>query len=155
MAPLPGSVLFACGLNRVRSPMARGLMGVVLGGQVFVDSCGVHPDPGGSVDPFAAAVMSEAGIDISRHRPKTFDELDDDSFDLVVSLSAEAHHRALAYARGRAVELEYWPTDDPTVAQGGREQVLEAYRTVRSSLAARIAERFPQVRNLGGQGPGA
>jgi protein-tyrosine-phosphatase len=144
MAFLPGSVLFACGLNRVRSPMARGLLGALLGGRVFVDSCGVRPDPGGAVDSFAAAVMLEAGVDISHHRPKTFDELEDESFDLVVSLSAEAHHRALAYARGRAVELQYWPTDDPTVIQGGREQVLEAYRAVRRFLASRIGERFPQ-----------
>jgi protein-tyrosine-phosphatase len=146
MAVLPGSVLFACGLNRVRSPMARGLLGALLGGRAFVDSCGVHPDPGGAVDPFAAAVMLEAGIDISHHRPKTFDELEDESFDLVVSLSAEAHHRALVYARGRAVELEYWPIDDPTVVQGGREQVLDAYRAVRRALADRIGERFPQPR---------
>ncbi len=150
MAGLPGAVLFACGLNRVRSPMAEGLMRRRFGSRVFVDSCGLRPDPEIWIDPFMAAAMDELGIDVSRHRAKTFDALEDDSFDLVISLTPEAHHRAGELARGKAMELEYWPTHDPTLTSGSREQVLDAYREVRDSLERRIRARFPQVRTFGG-----
>jgi protein-tyrosine-phosphatase len=97
-----------------------------------------------------AAAMDELGIDVSRHRAKTFDDLEDDSFDLVISLTPEAHHRAGELARGKAMELEYWPTHDPTLTSGSREQALHAYRDVRDSLERRIRQRFPQVRTFGG-----
>ena len=150
MAVPPGAVLFACGLNRVRSPMAQGLMRRMFGTRVFVDSCGLRPDPQPSLDPFMVAVMDEAGVDLGRHRAKTFDELEDESFDVVISLTPEAHHRAGELARGRAVELDYWPTFDPTLTAGGREQVMDAYRAVRDALAARIRARFPQIPTFGG-----
>jgi len=143
--PLPGAVLFACNFNRVRSPMAEALLRRVLGDRVFVDSCGLKLDPRDDldgVDPFAEAVMAEISCDLSRHRPKTFDELEDDSFDLVISLTPEAQHRAVEMTRGRAAEIEYWPTFDPTLSEGSREARLAAYREVRDDLAARIAERF-------------
>ena len=139
---IPGAVLFACGLNRVRSPMAAGLMRRLHGGRVFVDSCGLRADADTLADPFVLAVMDEAGVDLSGHQPKRFDELIDDSFDVIVSLSPEAHHRA--------VELEYWPTLDPTLASGSRESVLASYRQVRDALEARIRMRFPALRTLGG-----
>ena len=147
---LPGAVLFACTLNRVRSPMAEGLTRRLFGTRVFVDSCGLRPDGDDLADPFAAAVMDELGVDLSGHRPKSFDDLEDTSFDLVVSLSPEAQHRAVELARGRAVEIEYWPTHDPTLIVGGREVMLDAYREVRDRLEARIRERFGQVRTFGG-----
>lgn len=144
-ARLPDAVLFACNLNRVRSPMAEALLKRLLGDRVFVDSCGLRApadEDDGGVDPLAAEVMRELGLDLAEHRAKTFDELDDDSFDLVISLTPEAQHRAVEMARGRASEIEYWPTFDPTLAEGSRESRLEAYRQVRDALAARIAERF-------------
>jgi protein-tyrosine-phosphatase len=147
--PLPGAVLFACNFNRVRSPMAEALLRRAVGDRVFVDSCGLKlegGEAGGSVDPFVEAVMAELSSDLSRHHPKTFDQLEDSSFDLVVSLTPEAQHRAVELARGRAVEIEYWPTHDPTQSEGSREARLAAYREVRDSLAARIAERFGPVR---------
>ena len=150
MAELPGAVLFACGLNRVRSPMAEGLLRRMVGTRLFVDSCGLRADADGWNDPFVAAVMDEVGVDMSAHRPKTFDDLDDDSFDLVISLTPEAHHRAGELARGRAVTLEYWPTFDPTLATGSRERMLEAYREVRDGLEARIRARFPHAPTFGG-----
>ncbi|MEO8812303.1 MAG: low molecular weight phosphatase family protein [Caulobacteraceae bacterium] len=145
----PGAVLFACTLNRVRSPMAEGLTKRLFGTRVFVDSCGLRPDDG-PPDPFSVAVMDEVGVDLSAHRPKTFDELEDDSFDRVISLSPEAHHRAGELARGRAVDIEYWPTLDPTLASGSRESVLEAYRQVRDSLEARIRTHFGPTLTFGG-----
>ncbi len=150
MGRLPGAVLFACNLNRVRSPMAAGLMTRLFGTRVFVDSCGLRLDGDSLADPFAVAVMDELGVDLAGHRSKTFDDLEDESFDTVVSLSPEAHHRAGELARRRAVDLEYWPTHDPTLATGARDAVLDAYRAVRDGLEARIIRRFGQTRTFGG-----
>lgn len=146
----PGAVLFACNLNRVRSPMAEGLMKRLFGSRVFVDSCGLRAQDDGLPDPFALSAMDEMGIDLTDHRPKRFDDLEDQSFDLVISLTPEAHHRAVELTRRRAVEAEFWPTLDPTLAGGSRETVLDAYRAVRDALEARIRARFGSVRTFGG-----
>jgi protein-tyrosine-phosphatase len=137
---LPGAVLFACSRNAVRSPMAEALLKFLAGRRVYVVSAGVRA---GEPDPFAAAVMEELGIDLAAHRPRSLDELDDISFDLIVSLSPEAHHKALQLAEGYAIDVEYWPTPDPTLAHGSREQILDAYRGVRDGLFRRIKVRFP------------
>jgi protein-tyrosine-phosphatase len=141
----PGAVLFACNFNRVRSPMAEALLKRVVGDRIYVDSCGLKPssaEAGEGVDPFVEAVMAELSCDLAAHASKTFDDLEDDSFDLVVSLTPEAQHRAVELARGRATAIEYWPTFDPTLVDGSREARLAAYREVRDALAARIQERF-------------
>jgi protein-tyrosine-phosphatase len=138
----PQAVLFACGFNSVRSPMAAALFKQMLGRTTYVASAGVRKE---ELDPFAVAVMEEVGIDIARHRPMTFEELDDWeglNFDLIVSLSPEAHHKALDLTRTLAAEVEYWPTPDPTAAEGSREQRLDAYRAVRDQLTQRIKARF-------------
>jgi len=136
---LPGAVLFACSKNAVRSPMAEGLMRHLYGHKIYVASCGVRTE---ELDPFAVTVMEDLGIDISRHRPRSFEDLEDASFDLVISLSPEAHHRALELTRTMAIEAEYWPTLDPSGTTGNREQVLDAYRQVRDGLMKRIRGRF-------------
>jgi protein-tyrosine-phosphatase len=147
----PGAVLFACNFNQVRSPMALALMKLAFGDRVFIDSCGLRKAVGeGDLDPFAAAAIEEVGGDLERFKPKTFAELEDGSFDVVISLTAEAHHRAVEMARGQATEIEYWPTMDPTLAEGSREQRLEAYRQVRDALAARIRARFGKTSTFGG-----
>jgi protein-tyrosine-phosphatase len=141
-ASRPHAVLFACGMNAVRSPMAAGLLRQMFGTGVYVGSAGVQK---GELDPFAVAAMEEIGIDISRHRPVTFEELDDLeglNFDLIVTLSPPAHHKALELTRNVASEVEYWPTVDPATAEGNREQRLNAYREVRDQLMTRIRERF-------------
>ena len=138
----PQAVLFACGMNAVRSPMAAGLFKQLFGKSVYVGSAGVQK---GELDPFVVAVMDEIGIDISRHKPMTFEELEELeglNFDLIVTLSPEAHHRALELTRTSAVDVEYWPTVDPTGTEGSREQKLEAYRAVRDQLLNRIRGRF-------------
>ena len=146
--PLPGAVLFACNYNRVRSPMAEALTKLLYGQRIFVDSCGLKPGEG--VDPFVCAVIDELGADLTRHTAKTFDEVDEGAFDLVISLTPEAQHRAVEMARGKAVEIAYWPTHDPTLATGSREAVLEAYRAVRDELKARIEARFGRPSTFGG-----
>jgi protein-tyrosine-phosphatase len=141
-ATRPLAVLFACGLNSVRSPIAAGLFAQMFGRAIYVGSVGVRK---GELDPFAVTVMEEIGIDISRHKPITFEELEEWeglNFDLIVTLSPEAHHRALELTRTSAVDVEYWPTEDPSAVEGNRAQRLDAYRAVREQLLAHIQERF-------------
>src|SRR6201992_464287 len=141
----PQAVLFACGLNSVRSPMAQSLLQRMFPQSLYVRSAGVRK---GELDPFAVTVMAELGQDISGHRPMTFEELDDWeglNFDLIVTLSPEAHHKALELTRSLAAEVEYWPTVDPTDAQGNREQKLGPYREVCDGLLLRIRRRFSKA----------
>lgn len=138
----PQAVLFACSLNCIRSPMAMALFRHLIGKSVYVASAGVMK---GEPDPFAVAAMEEIGLDIAKHRPQTFEELEEwegFNFDLIVTLSPQAHHKALDLTRTLAVEVEYWPTPDPSDASGSREQRLDAYRAVRDQLMKRIRERF-------------
>jgi protein-tyrosine-phosphatase len=138
----PQAVLFACGLNSVRSPMAAALLRRLRGTGLYVASAGVRS---GVLDPFAVAAMAEIGIDISGHRPMTFEELEDReglNVDLIVTLSPEAHHTALALTHRLAAEVEYWPTADPADIEGNRAQRLDAYRTARDQLMERIKARF-------------
>ncbi len=138
----PQAVLFACGLNSVRSPMAAALFRHLFGRSAYVGSAGVRK---GDIDPFAVAVMDELGLDIAKHRPMTFEELEDWeglNFDVIVTLAPEAHHKALDLTRTIAAEVEYWPTADPTITEGSREQRLDSYRDVRDQLMRRIKERF-------------
>jgi len=138
---MPGAVLFACTTNAVRSVMAAAILRHLAGRRVYVASAGVRA---GEVDPFVTAVMDEIGIDVSQHAPNTLQDLNDTSFDLIVTLSPEAHHQALELTRTMAVDVEYWPTIDATVmvGQGTREQTLAHYRGVRDGLFERIKKRF-------------
>jgi len=141
-ARIPQAVLFACGFNSVRSPMAESLLKQMIPQGLYVRSAGVRK---GELDPFAVAVMAELGQDISGHKPMTFEELDDWeglNFDLIVTLSPEAHHKALELTRTVAADVEYWPTPDPSDTSGNREQKLDAYRELRDLLMKRIRERF-------------
>ena len=140
---LPGAILFACTMNAVRSPMAAAIMRHLYGRFVFVESAGARL---GELDLLAVETMDEIGIEVGKHKPKRFEDLDDVSFDLIVTLSPEAHHKAMELTRVSAAEVEYWPTMDPTVAEGSREQRLEAYRAVRDGLMARIERRFADQR---------
>lgn len=138
---LPPAVLFACTMNSVRSPMAAAILSHLAGRRCYCMSAGVRR---GTLDPFMVEVMREIGIDVAHHAPKTIEELNDTSFDLIVTLSPEAHHQALELTRTLAVEVEYWPTFDASmmIGQGNREQVLGAYRSVRDILFRKIKQRF-------------
>ncbi len=140
MPALPSSVLFACTMNSVRSPMAEAILKHLHGRHIYVDSVGLRV---GELDPMAVEVLDEIGIDVSRHRPKTFDQLEDGYYDLIVTLSPEAQHRAVELTRTMACDVEFWNTFDPTIVEGTREQRLDAYRQVRDTLMRRIRERFP------------
>jgi protein-tyrosine-phosphatase len=142
VARQPLAVLFACGQNSLRSPMAAVLFSQIFGRAICVSSAGVRK---GELDAFAVAVMDEIGLDISRHKPVTFEDLDEGeglNFDLIVTLSPEAHHRALELTWVSGADVEYWPTADPSASEGSREQRLDAYRDVRDQLLARIRARF-------------
>ena len=141
----PQAVLFACGQNSVRSPMAESLLRQMFPQALYVKSAGVKK---GELDPFAVSVMGELGQDISGHKPTTFEELDDWeglNFDLIITLSPEAHHKALELTRTMAADVEYWPTPDPTGMEGNREQKLAAYREVCDGLSMRIRRRFARA----------
>ena len=140
MRDLPGSVLFACTMNVIRSPMAAAILMFFHHRRIYVDSVGVRA---GEVDPFVAEVLDEIGIPLKGHVPQEFDQLADDFFDIVVSLSPEAHHRAVEFMRDASVEVEFWRMPDPSLAEGSREQRLDAYRALRDTLMERIYHRFP------------
>jgi protein-tyrosine-phosphatase len=146
VARLPSSVLFACSYNAIRSPMAAAMLKQLHGTRIYVDSVGVRAAP---VDPFAVAAMAEIGIDIAAHEPKSFAELEDTSYDLVVSLSPEAQHQAVELTRTMACEVEFWPVFDATAVEGSREERFAAYRMVREHLRQRILVRFPPRDPLG------
>ncbi len=143
MADLPAAVLFACTMNSLRSPMAAAILRHLHGHEIYVDSTGVRAR---EIDGFAVAVMDEIGIDLSGHAPKTFDDLDDTSFDVVISLSPEAQHKAVEMTRVMACDVEFWNTFDPSIVEGSREARLEAYRQVRDELIRRIKARFAMTR---------
>ena len=133
------AVLFACTLNAVRSPMAAAMLRHLTRGGLYIESAGVRA---GDLDPLAVEVMGEIGLEIAKHKPRRFEDLEDGSFDLVVTLSPEAQHKAVELTRTAATQVEYWPTMDPTAVEGSREQRLMAYRAVRDQLMRRLKQRF-------------
>ena len=135
----PKSVLFVCSRNACRSPMAHALAEKLCRRRVYIDSVGLNP---GDLDGFSIAVMSELGMDITGHTPKSIDEVDPHDFELVISLTPESHHQLMQYLGGDAVAVEYWPTFDPSSAKGNRDQILGTYRHVRDQLQAQIERRF-------------
>ena len=139
MSGRPSSVLFVCSENALRSPMAEALTKDRFGTDIFVDSAGVRD---GDLDPIAIAVLDEIGVDLSRHKSKRLDDLMDTSFEVIVTLSPEAQHKAIEATRVIASDVEYWPTPDPSVAEGHRDARLAAYRDLRDYLIGRIEERF-------------
>lgn len=136
---LPSAILFACTMNSVRSPMAAALMRHLTAKGVYVESAGVRA---GALDPLAVEAMEEIGLEIGKHKPRRFEDLEDGSFDLVITLSPEAQHKAVELTRTAATKVEYWPTIDPTAVEGSREQRLAAYRAVRDQLLERLKTRF-------------
>lgn len=144
MAAKPGAVLFACTNNAVRSPMAEAIMKHLFGFAVYVDSIGVGE---AELNEFAVAAMKEIGVNLSRHRSKTFDDLEDGSADLIICLSRRAYERALAVARHTATEVEYWDIPDPTLVEGHRDMRMEAFRQVRDLLMEHIEARFGDLRS--------
>ena len=142
----PQAVLFMCGQNSVRSPIAASLLRHLVPRGLYIQSAGVSK---AELDPFAVAVMNEAGLDISKHKPWTVEDLEDwegFNFDLIVTLSPEAHHKALQMTATLATEVEYWPTPDPVGVEGRRELQLDAYRHVRDGLEEKIKKRFGPVK---------
>ncbi|HIE20590.1 MAG TPA: low molecular weight phosphatase family protein [Rhodospirillales bacterium] len=144
MPDLPSAVLFACNMNSIRSPMAEGILKFLHGGSIYVDSVGVRKT---EINGFCVTVMDEIGIDMSQHNSKSFDDLENSYFDLVVPMSPGAQHKAVEMTRAMACEVEYWNTFDPSIIESeDRDTMLEAYRTVRDQLMERIKARFPMHR---------
>lgn len=141
MNALPSAVLFSCTMNSIRSPMAESIMKFLHGQNIFVDSVGIYKR---EIDSFSISVMDEIGLDLTPHKAKTFSELEDSFFDVVITLSPEAHHRALELTRTMSCEVEFWNTFDPSLIDSElRDERLQAYRVVRDQLMQRIKTRFP------------
>lgn len=136
---LPASILFLCGLNAIRSPIAATLARQILPPGIFIASAGIRR---GERDPFVDAVLDEQGLSLGEHKPQTLQDLSDSYFDLIITLAPEAHHAALELTRSAAIEVEYWPTADPTTITGTRQQILDAYRHTRDGLEKAIRDRF-------------
>lgn len=142
-APLPQSVLFCCDHNAVRSPMAEGIMKKFYGAETYVQSVGVHNDM--EIDGFAIAVCQEIGVELSRHRSRSFDEMEEwgehlSSFDMVIALSPASQRRALDLTRVYHLAVEYWPIMDPTGLGESREVKLNAYRQTRDQIIAHLTQ---------------
>lgn len=136
---LPSSILFLCGMNAIRSPMAEAIIKSLSLPGVYVASAGVRH---GERDPFVDVVLDEISLSLGKRQPQTLDDLEDDFFDLIITLAPEAHHAALELTRASSVEVVYWPMPDPTVEADTRDQQLAAYRDVRDRLSAMIEDRF-------------
>ena len=140
MDDLPSSVLFACTMNAIRSVMAEGILKKLHGDRIYVDSVGVRA---GGQDGYMIEVMDEIDIDLSSHTSKTFDSLEDTSFDMIISLSPEAQHAAVELTRWMSCEVVYWPTFDPDAIRGRRESRLVGFRQIRDALYNKIVAKFP------------
>jgi protein-tyrosine-phosphatase len=145
---VPKALLFMCGMNSIRSPMAEMIARSILPSGTYIMSAGVRA---GQRNSFVDTVLDEIGLDLGRHQPQTLDELEDDFFDLIITLSPEAHHTALELTRSQAVEVIYWPTFDPTVVTGTREQIVDAYRGVRDHLYGLIDSRLARRNGIAAQ----
>lgn len=139
VAKRPTSILFVCGKNSIRSPMAELLARKLLSPNMYIASAGVQR---GERDPFVDAVLNEEGLSLDDRQPRELEELADGYFDLIITLTPLAHHTVLERMRGFLVDVEYWPTPDPTLVTGSREQIMNAYRDVRDRLKRQITERF-------------
>ncbi len=144
-AETPQSVLFCCDHNAVRSPMAEGLMKFFYGTEIYVQSAGVKNDL--DIDGFSVSVCSELGVELSRHRTRSFEEMQEwgddlSGFDLVVALSPASQRQALELTRYYHLDVEYWPILDPTGLGEGREEKLNSYRQARDQIKERILKRF-------------
>ena len=142
---LPQSVLFCCDHNAVRSPMAEGIMKQFYGTDTYVQSVGVKNDL--EIDGFSIAVCQELNVELSRHRSRSFDEMEEwgedlSSFDLVLALSPASQRRALELTRFYHIDVEYWPILDPTGLGETREAKLSSYRQARDQIIERLQERW-------------
>ncbi|MDJ0823816.1 MAG: low molecular weight phosphatase family protein [Paracoccaceae bacterium] len=143
--PLPQSILFCCDHNAVRSPMAEGIMKKLYGHDVYVQSVGVKNDL--EIDGFAIAVCEEIDVELSRHRSRSFEELEQmgealSGFDLIVALSPTSQRQALDLTRYYHLKVEYWPILDPTGIGETREQKLNAYRQTRDQIYDRLKGKW-------------
>lgn len=145
MSDNPTSVLFCCDHNAVRSPMAEGIMKKLFGKRIFVQSAGVKNDL--EIDGFCITVCKELGVELTRHRVRSFSDMEEwgddiSGYDLIIALSPAAQRQALEYTRHYAIEVEYWPIMDPTGLGETRDAKMVAYRNARDQILSRVKARF-------------
>lgn len=133
----PQSILFVCGMNSIRSPMAEAIARSVLPASVYVASAGVKD---GERDPFVDVILAEESLSLGDHQPRRYADLEDGFFDLIVTLSPEAHHVAMSATQTEATAVEFWPMPDPSAVSGSRAQILDSYRDLYRRIRARLTE---------------
>lgn len=136
---LPASVLFVCNMNQIRSPMAEFLTRDIYGSKIYAQSAGVYT---GDRDEFMHAAMQERNIDSTSHEPESLEELEDAFVDLVIPMTSQANDACMDFFKGQPVRIEFWDTENPSIAVGNREAVLASYRKTRNDLEKQIRKRF-------------
>ncbi|ALN72300.1 low molecular weight phosphatase family protein [Aureimonas sp. AU20] len=139
---LPHSILFVCGANSIRSPIAEAIARSLLPQSVYIASVGVKD---GERDPFVDVILAEQGLSLGDRKPQKWEDLGDGFFDLVVTLSPEAHHAAMSATEADATAVEFWPMPDPSAVNGSRDQILEAYRDVYRRISVRLKDLCQRV----------
>jgi protein-tyrosine-phosphatase len=133
------SILFLCGQNVIRSPIAEAIARDILPKNFFIASAGLEK---GSSDAFVAAILHERGLSVPSSEPQSLEEITNSNFDVIVTLSRQAHEYGYDFVKTHSINVEYWPVDDPSLTIGNREQILESYRGVFNDLETRIKNRF-------------
>jgi len=136
---MPSSVLFVCNMNQIRSPIAEFLTRDIYGSKIYAQSAGIYI---GDSDPFMHSVMEERKIDSTSHEPESLEQLEDSFVDLVIMLTTQAKDACEDFFKGQSVTLEFWDTENPSIAVGNRQSVLAAYRQTRIELEDKIRKRF-------------
>lgn len=126
-------VLFLCTHNSCRSQMAEGLVNHFLGDRFEAFSAGTEAT---RVNPLAARVLAELGIDISHQRSKTLAEFSGQPFAYVITLCGDANDKCPLFFGG--VERVHLGFDDPSRLAGSEAEVLPEYRRVRDAIRERI-----------------
>jgi len=135
--PSPIRVLFLCTGNSCRSQMAEGILRHLGGERFEVCSAGSHP--AGYVHPLAVEAMRDAGIDISGQQSKSWDEVAERWFDLVITLCDSAAAEECPNWPGGPVTA-HWSLPDPVGARGTDAERLTFCRAVAGRLAAKIGQ---------------
>lgn len=133
-------ILFLCTANSCRSQMAEGWARALKGDVIEAHSAGTRKS---QVNPLAARVMGEAGVDLSTHWSKDTDDLQGVAFDYVVTVCGHANENCPLFP-GRTKVVHVGFDDPPKLAEGAKseEEALGHYRRVRDEIR-RFIETLP------------
>jgi arsenate reductase len=131
-------ILILCTGNSCRSQMAEGFL-KSFDSQLSVFSAGTHP--AAKSNPYAVAVMKEAGIDISQNMPKRVDLFLEESFDYVITVCDDAKESCPLFS-GDVRHRVHLGFEDPAGAKGTEKEVLEIYRKIRDQISGEFLKFY-------------